>query len=67
MVQTDNGIVRSLFGLTEIDCEKYRDKVFTPKIDCEIDRGKVLTPRKDSKIYRDKVLGTNLSFLEKSR
>ena len=43
----------SIFGLTEIDCEK--------------DQGKVLTPRKDCKIDQDKVLGTDLGFLENSR
>ena len=67
MIQTDDGIVGSIFGLTEIDREKDRGKVLTPEIDREIDRGKVLTPRKDCKIDRDKVLGTDLRFLEKSR
>ena len=66
-VQTDDGIVGSIFGLTEIDRKKDRGKVLTPEIDREIDRGKVLTPRKDCKIDRDKVLGTDLRFLEKSR
>ena len=54
-------------GLTKIDSEKDRGKVFTPEIDLEIDRGKVLTPRKDCKIDKDKILGTNKRFLEKSR
>ena len=44
-VQTDDGIVGSIFELTEIDREKDQCKVLTPEIDCEIDRGKVLTPR----------------------
>ena len=54
MVQTDDRIVGSIFGLTEIDREKNPGKVLTPEIDRdidrEIDRGKVLTPRKDCKI-----------------
>ena len=72
-VQTDNGIVGSIFGLAEIDREKDRGKVLTPEIDCEIDRSKVLTPeidcerdrskvltpRKDCKMEQDKVLGTD--------
>ena len=66
-VQTDDGIVGSIFGLSGIDSEKDRGKVLTPEMDREIDQGKVLTPRKDCKIYRDKVLGTNIRFLEKSR
>ena len=66
-VQTNDGIVGSIFGLTEIDHEKDRGKVLTPEIDREIDRGKVLTPRNDCTIDRDKVLGTDLRFLEKSR
>ena len=67
MVLTDDGMVGSIFGITEIDCEKDRDKVLTPEIDHEIDQSKVLTHRKDCKIDRDKVLGTDLRFLEKSR
>ena len=31
MVQTDDGIVGSIFGLTEIDCEKDRGKALTPE------------------------------------
>ena len=44
MVQTDDGIVGSIFGLTEIDCEKDRGKALTPEKDREKERGKVLTP-----------------------
>ena len=46
-VQTDDGIVGSIFGLTEIDREKDRGKVLIPEIGREIDRVKVITPRKD--------------------
>ena len=49
MVQTDGGIVGSVFGLTEIDREEDRGKVITPEIDREIDQGKVLTPEKIAK------------------
>ena len=42
MIQADDGIVGSIFGLTEKDREKDRGKVLTPKIDCEIDPDKVL-------------------------
>ena len=45
--QTDDGLVGSIFGLAEIDCERDQVKVITPKIDNEIDRGKALTPRND--------------------
>ena len=62
MVQTGDGIVGSIFGITEIDLEKDRGKVVTLEIDREIDRGKVLTPRKYYKIDRDKVLGTDLGY-----
>ena len=55
-VQTDDGIVGLIVGLSEIDCEKDQGKVLTPEKDREIDRCKVLTPRKYCKIDRDKVL-----------
>ena len=67
MVRTNDGIVGTIFGLTEIDPEKDRSKVLTPEIYREIDQGNFLTPRKYCKIDRDKVLGTDLRFLEKSR
>ena len=44
MVQTDDGIVGSIFGLTEIDCKKDRGKALTHEKDHEKERGKVLTP-----------------------
>ena len=49
-VQIDDEIVRLLFGLTEIDREKYRGRVFTPEIGSEKNRGRVSTHRKDCKI-----------------
>ena len=67
MVQTDDGIVGSIFGLTEIDSENGQGKILTPEIVHEIDQGKVLNSRKDCKIDQDKVFGTDLRFLEKSR
>ena len=57
VLQTDDGIVGSIFGLTEIDREKDQGKVLTPEIDREIDRGKVITPIKDCK-------KTEIRFLE---
>ena len=66
-VQTDDGIVGSVFGLTEMDRGKDRGKVLTPDIDHEIDRSKVLTPRRDCKIYKNRIVETDLWFLEKSR
>ena len=48
-IQTDDGIVESIFGLTEIDHEKDRGKVLTPEIDREIERVKVPIPRKEAK------------------
>ena len=59
MIQTDDEIVGSIFGLTEKDPTKDRGKVLTSEKDREKDRGKVLTP----KIDRDKVLGTEVRFL----
>ena len=62
-IQTDEGIVGSIFGLTEKDPEKNRGKFLTTKIDREKDRGKFLTPKIDRKLDRDKVLGTKVRFL----
>ena len=65
MIQTNDGIVGSIFGLK--DPEKDQGKVLTPEIDRQKDRGKVLTPKIDRKIDQDTVLGTEVSFLKKSR
>ena len=62
MVQIDVAIVGSIFGFTDIDCEKDQGKFLTPEINQLIDLGKVLSPRKDCKKNWDKVLGTNLRF-----
>ena len=66
-VQTDDGIVWSIFGLSEIDRGVYRGKVLTPEINRAINRSKVLTPKIDREIDRNKVLGTEVGFFEKSR
>ena len=62
MIQTDDGIVGSIFGLTEKDLPKDRGKVLTRGKDLPKDQGKVLTPKIDRKIYQDRVLGTELRF-----
>ena len=49
-VQTDDGIVGSIFGHSEKDLTKDRGKVLTPEIDHGKDQGKVLTPNKDQKM-----------------
>ena len=62
-VQTDDGIVGSIFGHSEKDPTKDRGKVLTPEIDRGKDRGKVLTPKIDQKIDRYKVFRTEIGFL----
>ena len=63
MIQTNDGIVGSIFGLTEKDPPKDRGKVLIPEKDYEEYIGKVLTPKIDREIDQDKVLGTGVRFL----
>ena len=60
LIQTDDGIVGLIFGLTEKDPPKDRGQVLTSEKDREKDPGKVLTPKIDRKIDRDKVPGTEV-------
>ena len=56
LIQTNDGTVGSIFGLTEKDPPKDRGKVFAPKNDPEKDQGKILTPKIGREINQDKVL-----------
>jgi hypothetical protein len=65
-VQTDDGIVRPVFGLSEIDREIDRGTVLTPEMDREIDRGTVLDPWKEPKKEPVKVLDSKTGTEEET-
>ena len=62
-IHIDDGIVGSIFGLSEKDPTKDRGKVLTPEIDRGKDRGKVLTPKMYRKIDQYKVFRIEIGFL----
>ena len=62
-VQTNDGIVGLILGLTEIDHEKDRGKVLIPKIDPKIDQDKVSwTPGKCFPICSARKKGYNFFY-----